>query len=184
MSIAADACTLLRILLAPIFAWVVGSSASAGSAAPFMICLVAVATDFADGRLARAGGRTSEARRIFDHGADILFLLPGLTVLAQTGRVSRLLPWAAGIAFALYTADGVRRGGGHRVDLSPSRSGAAAGVANYAVVLLATGGLWLRIGALDGIAHGAGLAAAALNVAAALDRLQTLLAPRGLRSGA
>ena len=117
-------------------------------------------------------------------GADILFLLPGLTVLAQSGRVPRLLPWAAGIAFALYAADGVRRGRAHRVDLAPSRSGAAAGVANYAVALLATAGLWLRVGAIEGIAHGAGIAAAALNVAAAIDRLQTLTAPRGLRSGA
>lgn len=184
MSIAADACTLLRILLAPVFAWILARPAPAGSALPLAICLVAVATDFADGRLARAGGRISEARRIFDHGADILFLLPGLTVLAQLGRVPWLLPWAAGIAFALYAADGVRRGGGHRVDLAPSRSGAAAGIANYAVALLATGALWLGAGMLGGVAYGAGIAAAALNVAAAIERLQTLAAPRGLRSGA
>jgi phosphatidylglycerophosphate synthase len=184
MSVAADACTLLRIVLAPLFAWVVAGRGAAGSAVPFVICVVAVASDFADGRLARAGGRTSEARRIFDHGADILFLLPGLIVLAHAGRVPRLLPWAAGIAFALYVVDGLRRGGAQRVDLAPSRCGAAAGVANYAVALFATAGLWLGLGVLDGIAHGAGLAAAALNVAAAIDRLQTLAAPRGLRSGA
>jgi phosphatidylglycerophosphate synthase len=182
MSVAADACTLLRIVLAPLFAWVVARNAAAGSVLPFAICVVAVASDFADGRLARAGGRTSEARRIFDHGADILFLLPGLIVLAHAGRVPRLLPWAAGIAFALYAADGVRRGDGHRIDLAPSRSGAAAGVANYVVVLLATAGLWLDIDVLGGVAHGAGVAAAALNAAAAIERVQTLASPRRLDS--
>ncbi len=183
MILVADACTWLRILLAPLFAWMLGRPGEFG-ATPFLLCLVAVATDFADGRLARAGGSASDARRIFDHGADIVFLLPGVAMLARARRVPALLPWAAALAFGLYVADGWRRARGHGVDLAPSRPGAAAGIANYAVVLLATGALWLGSGALASVAYAAGVAAAALNLVAALDRMQTLALPRGVGTGA
>jgi phosphatidylglycerophosphate synthase len=174
----ANACTLLRVLLAPLFAWSIIARPGAG-ALPFVLCLTAVATDFVDGRLARASGWASDARRILDHGADILFLLPGLAMLVHVHRVPAALPWCAAIAFALYTLDGWRRARGREIVLVPSRPGAAAGVANYAVALLATGGPWLGGAALATMAYAAGIAAAALNLAAALDRLQTLVVPRG-----
>lgn len=173
---AADACTLLRILLAPLFGWMLARADRWGST-PFVLCLVAVATDFADGRLARAGGAASDARRIFDHGADILFLVPGLAMLARARRVPMLLPWAAALAFGLYALDGWRRGRGRGVDLAPSRPGAAAGIANYAVALLATGASCLGGAALAPVAYAAGVGAAALNLVAALDRVLTLAAP-------
>jgi len=154
-----------------VFAWTL-ATAGDGAVTPFVVCLTAVVTDFLDGRLARASGRASDARRIFDHGADILFLLPGLTTLAWARRVPTLLPAAAALAFALYAADGWRRARGAGLDLQPSRAGAAAGVANYAVAMLASGALWLRVGALARLAYGAGLAAAALNLAAAIDRMR------------
>ncbi len=175
MIVAANACTLLRVLLAPLFAW---SVARADGGVALLVCLTAVATDFVDGRLARASGWASDARRILDHGADIAFLLPGLAMLAHARRVPVALPWGAAVAFALYTVDGWRRGSGAEIVLAPSRPGAAAGVANYAVVLLASGGLWLDGGALASMAYAAGVAAAALNLAAALDRVQTLALPR------
>jgi len=173
----ANACTVLRVMLAPLFTWSVAGADASGALA-LLVCLTAVATDFVDGRLARASGWASEARRILDHGADIVFLLPGLAMLAHTRRVPLALPWCAAVAFALYTADGWRRGSGREIILVPSRPGAAAGVANYAVALLASGGLWLGGGALATIAYAAGIAAAALNLAAALDRIQTLALPR------
>ncbi len=179
MIVAADACTILRVLLAPLFAWVLAGPNGSG-AAPFLMCLVAVVTDFADGRLARASGWASDGRRIFDHGADILFLVPGLAMLAHARRVPTLLPWAAALAFGLYAIDGWRRGRGHGIALAPSRPGGAAGIANYAVALLATGAPWLARGALARVAYAAGVAAAALNLVAALDRLQTLALPRGV----
>ncbi len=175
---AADACTWLRIALAPVFAWVLARSGGEPGIGAFAICAVAIVTDFADGRLALASGRASDARRIFDHGADIVFLLPGLFVLGRLRVVPAMLPCAAALAFALYAADGFRRGRGMAFDLTPSRSGAAAGIANYAVALLATGALWLHAVSLATIAYAAGIAAAALNVAAAIERVQTLLLPR------
>jgi len=173
----ANACTLLRVMLAPLFAWSIARADACGALA-FLVCLVAVATDFVDGPLARASGWASDARRILDHGADIVFLLPGLAMLAHVRRIPLALPWCAAIAFALYSVDGWRRGSGREIVLLPSRPGAAAGVANYAVALLGSGGLWLGSAALASIAYAAGFAAAALNVAAALDRIQTLALPR------
>ena len=181
MSVLADALTWLRILLAPLFAMAL---ATGGGGRAFALCVLAVVTDFADGRLARASGRASDARRIFDHGADILFLLPGLAVLARLRRVPVVLPWVAGLAFALYALDGWRRARGRGFALTPSRPGAAAGIANYAVALLATGAVWLATTPLATTAYAAGIAASALNLAAALDRVQTMLAADEARSGA
>jgi len=180
MGVLADLLTWLRIVLAPVFAFAIVG----GGGRAFAICVLAVATDFADGRLARASGRASDARRILDHGADILFLLPGLGMLARLRRVPLVLPWAAGIAFALYALDGWRRARGRGVALTPSRPGAAAGIANYAVALLATGAVWLGSAPLATMAYAAGIAAAALNLAAAFDRVQTMLAAHEAPSGA
>jgi phosphatidylglycerophosphate synthase len=133
---AASACTLARIALAPLFAWSV--AAVEPSLLPAVIVIAGVATDFVDGRLARAAGRASRLGRLFDHGADAVFLVPALAVLATRGRVPMLLPIAATIAFALYVIDGWRRGGGlGRVDLTSSPVGAAAGVLNYAIAAVA-----------------------------------------------
>ncbi len=174
MSLAADLCTGLRILLSPLFAWTLALAVSATSAWPLAICLVAMLTDLADGRLARAGGRPRPSGRLFDHGADALFLFPGLAVLACAGRLPVVLPIAAVVAFSLYLADGWWRGRSEgRVLLEPSRSGAAAGVANYTVAAGAAGALWIGAGALDRIVYAAALAAAALNLAAAFDRTRT-----------
>ncbi len=182
LGIAADVCTWLRIALAPVFAWALASEETRGAA--FALSVVAVVTDFADGRLARAGGRASDARRIFDHGADIVFLLPGLALLAHLHRTPVVLTYAAGFAFGLYAFDGWRRARGRGFALVPSRPGAAAGIANYAVALLATGALWLGSQPLVRTAYAAGIAAAALNLAAAFDRVQTMLASSELRTRA
>jgi phosphatidylglycerophosphate synthase len=176
MSAAADLCTLLRVLLAPLFAYELAAAETVPSVLPLAICALALLSDIADGRLARAGGRVSPAGRLFDHGADVLFLFPALGVLARAGRVPALLPCAAAIAFGLYCGDGWRRGGALRtIALAPSRSGTAAGIANYAVAGAAAGALWLGTSPLDRAVYAAALAAGALNAAAALERVQVLL---------
>lgn len=181
MSLAADVLTGLRILLSPLFAWTLALAVET-SPRPFAICVLAVLTDLADGRLARAGGRPRPTGSVFDHGADALFLFPGLAVLAGAGRVPAALPVAAVLAFALYVGDGWSRGRGEgRITLAPSRSGAAAGIANYAVAAGASGALWVGAGLIDRAVYAAALAAAALNLAAALERTRGWLRsrPRG-----
>ena len=176
---AADACTLLRLLLAPAFA--VGLARAAGatgvaSAIPLAICVVAMATDFADGRLARRRGVASELGRLFDHGADALFLFPGLFVLAGLGRLPFAMPAAATVAFTLYVIDGVRRGGGvTTVVLTPSRSGALAGIANYGVATVGAVAVACRVPHLDGALYCGAAIVAVMNLVAAADRVQTMV---------
>lgn len=173
----ADLCTLLRIALAPVFAWVVAVAHHAASPGPLAVYAVAALSDFVDGRLARAAGTGTARGRLFDHGADALFLFPTLAVLAAVGRISPLLPLAATMAFALYLVDGWRRGGTlAAVELAPSHFGAAAGVLNYVVTGLAAGALWVGPSGLDAVLRVVALGVAALNVAAAVERAPRLLA--------
>jgi phosphatidylglycerophosphate synthase len=175
MSAAADLCTLLRVLLGPLFAYELIASTAAPSLVPFAIYLLALLSDVADGRLARAGGRVSPAGRLFDHGADVCFLFPALGVLARAGRVPAVLPYAAAIAFVLYCSDGWRRGRASRtIVLAPNRSGTAAGVANYVVTGVAAAAPWFAASALDRAVYAAAFAASALNFAAALEHVQVL----------
>lgn len=176
MKRAADLCTLLRVLLAPLFAWMfLGDVPSAG---PALVFAVAAATDFADGRLARAAGGGTRLGRIFDHGADALFLFPALGVLAWSGRVPALLPIAACSAFALYVLDGRRRAGSVRsLELTGSRFGALAGVGNYVV---AGGAALARIGlesTFDALVWSAAALVAALNALACIERVAAIRAP-------
>jgi phosphatidylglycerophosphate synthase len=176
MMSAADLCTLLRVVLAPLFAYALARAAAQPSLAPFAVCLAAMATDFADGRLARRAGSSSEIGRFLDHGADALFLFPGLFVLAAVGRVPLLMPCAAVLAFALYVLDGLRRAGGTGgIVLAPSRSGALAGIANYGLAAAGAFALACRVPHLDAVLHAGAIVIALMNVAAALDRAYTLV---------
>src|SRR4051812_20921708 len=135
-----------------------------------------MATDFLDGRLARRYGAASELGRLFDHGADALFLFPGLFVLASVGRLPFAMPAAATVAFTLYVADGIRRGAGvATVRLTGSRSGALAGIANYGVAAAGAFAIACRGARLDGVVYCGAAVVALLNLVAAADRVQTMV---------
>lgn len=172
---AADACTTLRIALAPLFGWAVVHAHAEPSLLPMAIYVVAAASDFADGRLARASGSASVRGRLFDHGADAIFLFPTLFALAALGRTSFLLPSAAVVAFLLYTLDGWRRGGSRgSITLLPSQCGAVGGVLNYVVAGAATVSLALGPTPLDRLVYVAALLTAVANLAAAAERVPAL----------
>jgi phosphatidylglycerophosphate synthase len=178
MSRIADACTALRVLLAPVLAWQLGLPRADAGLVPLLVFTIAAGTDFADGVLARAAGTASQRGRLFDHGADALLLFPALFVLAAAGRVPLALPIAAVIAFALYVSDGWRRGGSlATIDLTSSRSGAIGGVLNYAVVGAAAAVVPLGIRPLDEFVYAAAFAVAAVNAAAAFERIQLMITP-------
>jgi phosphatidylglycerophosphate synthase len=174
---AADLCTWFRIALAPLFAWTVAESHATPSVWPLAIFVAAALSDFADGRLARAGGVVAPGGRLFDHGADALFLFPALIVLAAVGRVPALLPLAATVAFALYVAHGWRRRAREPIELVATQVGAYAGVLNYAVGGLAAGTLWIGPSMLDPVVRLAALAIALVNVGAILERATRQLRP-------
>lgn len=185
MSRAADLCTGLRILLAPVLAWQLGLPRDQAGLMPLVVYAIAAVTDAVDGRLARAAGTASRGGRVFDHVADALLLFPSLFVLAAERRVPWVLPVAAVSSFTLYLWDGWRRGGSlATVDLTSSRSGAVGGVLNYGVVGAAAVAVVLDLTALDQVIHAAAFAVAAVNAAAAFERVQLMVTPaRATRAG-
>lgn len=173
---AADVCTALRVLLAPVLAWQLGLPRPDAGLVPLAIFALAAASDAADGALARAAGTASPRGRLFDHAADGLLLFPALFVLAAARGVPYALPYAAVAAFALYLLDGWRRGGSlAAIDLTGSRSGALGGVLNYGIVGAAAAAVWLDRRALDAVVYAAAFAIAAVNAAAAFERVQTMI---------
>jgi len=133
----AHALTGVRLVLTPVFlvmveaamqqptlgriGWVVGLFA--------VIC----ASDYCDGPLARALGRSSDWGKLLDNGADLTFLLVTLGYLTARGVVPWWIPAAVSGAFAQYVLDSwwlSRKA--PRVTLVPNPIGHWAGVLNYA----------------------------------------------------
>jgi phosphatidylglycerophosphate synthase len=174
---AADVCTALRVLIAPLLAWQLGLPRASAGVTPLLLYTLAAASDWLDGRLARATGSASASGRVFDHCADALVLFPAFTVLACRGRVPTVLPIAAVTAFALYLLHGYQRGSRRTIELTGSRSGAVGGVLNYVVVGAACGAVWLDAGPLDAVIYAAAYAVAAVNLAAAFERVPLVVTP-------
>lgn len=126
----ADGLTLLRLMCAGPLALSVLGEMWQGAAA---ILGVAVASDWADGRLARRGPPSSYGT-LFDHGADACFVIAGLGALAARGMVVAWLPLLVAVAFVQYVLDSsVHRG-------APPRSnglGRVNGIAYYVLVAVA-----------------------------------------------
>jgi CDP-diacylglycerol--glycerol-3-phosphate 3-phosphatidyltransferase len=124
----ANGLTLLRLVLAPACALaVVGDQ----RALAFVFFWLAVATDLADGPIARRRGETSVFGAFFDHGTDALFVTSGLAALAQRGDVPVLLPILVVLAFTQYTLDSRVLSG---QALRTSRLGRWNGIAYYVVL--------------------------------------------------
>jgi phosphatidylglycerophosphate synthase len=124
----ANGLTLLRLLVAPALALAVVDGATATATALFWI---AVATDAADGRVARRFGEVSQYGRLVDHAADATFVTLGTAALAWTGALPAALPALIAAAFGQYVVDS--RLAGERQP-RPSRLGRWNGVAYYVVV--------------------------------------------------
>jgi phosphatidylglycerophosphate synthase len=126
--VVADALTLLRLVLAPVLAVAIAHEAPVAASAVFF---AAVATDMADGRLARRAGRVSPWGGLFDHAVDAIFCTVGTAALARAGALPAALPPLIAVAFLQYALDSrllAARG------LRPSALGRANGIAYYAIV--------------------------------------------------
>lgn len=66
---------------------------------------LAVATDLADGRIARARGESTHLGALLDHGSDALFVVVANSACAAAGRVTFALPVLVALAFAQYVLD-------------------------------------------------------------------------------
>ena len=110
----ANALTAIRLLLVVPFAYLrtTGDPHSAALAALAMV--VAIASDLADGPLARRTGTVSAFGGTLDHTSDFLFVTGGLFATASRGAVPWLLPSLITAAFFQYVLDSYwihRRGG-------------------------------------------------------------------------
>ncbi len=94
--------TLLRLAAAPLLALAVWRGASLAAGALFW---AAVASDFADGRIARSRGEASSLGGLLDHATDATFVSFGLFAFAAKGTLSFLLPIVIALAFAQYAGD-------------------------------------------------------------------------------
>jgi phosphatidylglycerophosphate synthase len=98
----ANALTATRVVCVPLIA---ASILLESRLAALGVFAWAVATDLADGRLARNRGEASSLGGLLDHGADALFCSVGLGALAWTGAVPAPLPVLVAAAFLQYMLD-------------------------------------------------------------------------------
>ena len=123
----ANALTLVRLALAPVLvAAVLGRAPAFGA----LVFALAVATDVADGRVARRRAEASALGGALDHAVDAAFVTAGAAALAAQGALPPALPVLIAAAFAQYAVDARTPDGG----LRGSALGRWNGVAYYAIV--------------------------------------------------
>ena len=134
---------------------------------PLLLAAGGALTDYVDGPLARRGspGRHGAA---LDNLADIALVLAG----TGTGAALGLVPWAApaaiALAFAVYVLAAVAGMSSHP---ARTRIGHAAGVLNYALVLLVAAAAAPLRGPWATLLGPASVTVVAVNLAAVLSRL-------------
>ncbi len=124
----ANALTAIRLLAAPALFAAISSGEAWIAAALFAL---AVATDFADGWVARRYGEESALGGLVDHAVDAVFVTSGCAALANLGVLPALLPAVIAVAFVQYAADS--RAGPAR-PLRASWHGRWNGIAYYVIV--------------------------------------------------
>jgi len=124
----ANALTGLRLVLAPCIALAIARDRSGLAVA---LLASAIATDFADGAVARRFGETSPLGGLLDHAVDATLCVLGLTALAHLGAVPWPLPPLVAFAFAQYVVDSRSHRGR---PLRASQLGRWNGIAYYVAV--------------------------------------------------
>ncbi len=173
----ADLLTTVRLLLAAPVAWAMADEELLPAWAALAMVLAAAASDFFDGRLARARGTASERGRLFDHGADCLFVTAALAGAAAAGALPWALPVLTALAFAQYVLDSFLLH--RRKTLRASFLGRWNGVLYFAPVAMLAGARALDGGAGGALAEGARWLALALIVSTLVSIGDRALAPRG-----
>lgn len=105
MTPSANSLSAARLLSAPLFLWVMLSDLDWAPLAAALLFVAAVASDLADGPLARRRGTAGPLGRALDHGADFAFVMAGLGAAAARGSIPWALPIAVALAFAQYVID-------------------------------------------------------------------------------
>jgi len=165
----ADALGVVRIAAAAAFPSALARTVDAprGGSIPLLLFLVAAATDFFDGRLARRTGTTSRHGAVLDIAADVAFVLAAST----SGAVLGLVPWTTPVAIAAaagsYGLASARAG-----RLAYSATGHAAGVGNYALAGALSGAVAFPGSGLIRTLGAVSLLVTVVNLAAVIGRLR------------
>lgn len=101
----ANALTAIRLLLVVPLAFFMTKADTQSAVWALMAWVVAVATDFADGPIARLRGTVSALSGAFDHTSDFLFVVSGIFTGAFRGVFPWILPICITAAFAQYVID-------------------------------------------------------------------------------
>jgi len=101
----AHALTVTRLLLAAPVALAFARQDLLGPWVLFVVVWAAIATDYADGTVARLAGTASAGGQLFDHLTDCLFVTTCLAGAAWSGLVTPILPVLIVVAFGQYALD-------------------------------------------------------------------------------
>lgn len=101
----AHALTLLRLLAAAPLAVAMAGDGVGSALVAAVALVVAIATDLADGPIARRRGTASTFGRAFDHTTDCIVVALGLSGAAVRGALPAALPAVIVLAFAQYVLD-------------------------------------------------------------------------------
>ncbi|MBW2495594.1 MAG: CDP-alcohol phosphatidyltransferase family protein [Deltaproteobacteria bacterium] len=126
----ANALTCIRFAAVPAVVAAIEAEAAWLALAVFAL---AVATDVADGIVARRFEEQSGFGRLFDHAADAAFVTAGAAALAHAGVLPPLLPTLIAVSFIQYALDAKVT---HESGPRPSRLGRWNGIAYYAIVAI------------------------------------------------
>ena len=101
----ANLLTAIRLLLLVPVAWGIAAPDFIPAMLLVALVIIAIATDYFDGIVARATKSSSPAGQLFDHSTDFLFVTSSLAAAAIAGLIIPLLPVLIIIAFSQYVLD-------------------------------------------------------------------------------
>lgn len=101
----ANALTAIRLLLVVPFAFFMARGDERSALLALILWVVALATDFLDGPIARRQGTASALSGAFDHTSDFLVVVSGIFAGAFRGAFPWILPICISAAFAQYAID-------------------------------------------------------------------------------
>ncbi len=101
----ANLLTAIRLLIAIPTALGLGEILMLSPIVLLILVLVAMLTDYYDGKVARLTGSASPRGQLFDHSTDFVFVTSCLAGAAYAGFVTPILPVLIVIAFSQYVLD-------------------------------------------------------------------------------
>ena len=101
----ANLLTAIRLLLVIPVAMAIANASLFANWLLLVLIVIAIASDYFDGKVARALKTVSARGMLFDHGTDFIFVTTALFALSTIGLSSVLLPLLIVVAFSQYVLD-------------------------------------------------------------------------------